>query len=150
MVSMRHEILVELFKNRPSLATELLVESLHVSQPAFDEARLASIELTEVQPAEYRADVVIVLYRNGKSIRVNIVEVQLGIDSDKPWVWPAYLAVSRDRYRCAVDLLVVAPAPAVADWSSRRIEMGVNGFALEPPVLRSEVIPIITDPDEAA
>jgi len=82
MPSFDHELLVELFQNRPSLATELLAESLHVPQPAYDEARLASIALTEIQPAEYRADVVVVLYHNEKPIRVNIVEVQLGIDPD--------------------------------------------------------------------
>ncbi|HRI65059.1 MAG TPA: hypothetical protein PK156_12510 [Polyangium sp.] len=149
MVSMQHEIMVELFKNRPSLAAELLAESLHVPQPAFDEARVASIALTEVQPAEYRADVVVVLYHHEKPVRVNIVEVQLRADPDKLYVWPAYLAVSREEHRCMADLLVVAPDPAVATWCAQRIEMGVPGFALEPPVLRPEFIPIVTDVDEA-
>lgn len=150
MASMQHEILVELFNNRPSLAAELLAESLEVPMPAYDEARIASIELTETQPAEYRADVVSVLYRNGKPVRVNIVEVQLRPDPDKPYVWPAYVAVSRERYRCNADLLVVAPDPAVATWCAQRIEMGTPGFVLEPPVLRKELIPQITDPSEAA
>ncbi|MBK9261229.1 MAG: hypothetical protein IPM54_15665 [Polyangiaceae bacterium] len=150
MASMRHEILVELFNNRPSLAAELLAESLHVPMPAYTEARIASIELTETQPAEYRADVVVVLYRDGKPVRVNIVEVQLRPDPDKPYVWPAYLAVSRERHRCHADLLVVAPDPAVATWCAQRIEIGTPGFVLEPPVLRRELIPQITDPSEAA
>jgi len=150
MASMRHDFLVELFKNRPTFATELLTDSLHVPQPTFDEARLASIDLTEVQPAEYRADVVVVLYHKDKPIRVNIVEVQLGIDPDKPYAWPAYLAVSREKHRCLADLLIIAPDPVVANWCARRIEIGVPGFALVPPVLRAEFIPVVTDPDEAA
>jgi hypothetical protein len=150
MVSMQHEVMVELFKNRPSLATELLAESLDVSQPTFDEARLASIELTDVQPAEYRVDVVIVLYRNEKPIRVNIVEVQLGVDPNKSFVWPVYLTLSRDKHRCKADLLVIAPDPAVATWCSRPIEIGVEQFVLKPPVLYRDLIPKVTDPDEAA
>lgn len=42
MPSMAHEILVDLFKNRPSLAAELLVEALGVALPSYSEARLAS------------------------------------------------------------------------------------------------------------
>src|SRR5580700_6032883 len=61
MVSMRHECLVDLFRNRPSLAAEILVEALGVELPRYDEARVASIDLTETQPAEYRADIVILL-----------------------------------------------------------------------------------------
>jgi hypothetical protein len=49
--SMAHEILVDLFKNRPSLAAEILVEVLGLSLPAYTEARLASVDLTEIQPA---------------------------------------------------------------------------------------------------
>ena len=51
MVSMQHEVLVELFRNRPTLAAELLTEALHVKLPAYTEARVVSIDLTEVQPA---------------------------------------------------------------------------------------------------
>jgi hypothetical protein len=61
MPSMAHEILVDLFRNRPSLAAEILVEVLGVSLPPYTQARLASTELNEVQPAEYRADAVVVL-----------------------------------------------------------------------------------------
>jgi len=149
MASFRHELVVELFQNCPSLATELLAESLHVPQPAYDEARLVSIALTEIQPAEYRADVVVVLYHNDEPIRVNIVEVQLGVDVDKRYSWPVYLAVSREKHRCDADLLVIAPDPAVARWCAQRIEMGVRGFALEPPVLGRNSIPKVTDPEEA-
>ncbi len=77
MPSMAHEILVDLFKNRPSLAAEILDEVLGVSLPPYSEARLASIDLTEIQPAEYRADVVVVLLDGDIPVRVIVVEVQL-------------------------------------------------------------------------
>ena len=52
MPSMAHEILVDLFKNRPSLAAEILIEVLGFSLPGYTEARIASADLTEIQPAE--------------------------------------------------------------------------------------------------
>src|ERR1700729_1199507 len=61
MPSMAHEVLVDLFKNRPALGPELLSEVLGVALPSYDEARLASIDLTQIRPAEYRADVVVLL-----------------------------------------------------------------------------------------
>jgi hypothetical protein len=38
-VSMAHEVLVDLFKNRPSLGAELLSEALGVALPSYAEAR---------------------------------------------------------------------------------------------------------------
>ena len=114
MPSMAHEILVDLFKNRPSLAAEILVEALGVSLPSYTEARLASIDLTEVQPAEYRADVVVVLFDNDVPVLVLIVEVQLAINPRKRFSWPAYVTVSRAIHGCPACLLVIAPDAAVA------------------------------------
>jgi hypothetical protein len=67
---MAHEILVDLFKNRPSLAAEILVEVLGLSLSAYTEARLASADLTEIQPADYRAGVVVLLGRDRSAFRV--------------------------------------------------------------------------------
>ena len=64
MPSMAHEILVDLFRNRPSLAAEIRVEVLGLSLPDYTEARIASADLTEIQPAEYRAYVVVILLRD--------------------------------------------------------------------------------------
>jgi hypothetical protein len=151
MVSMAHEILVDLFKNRPSLAAELLVEVLGIALPPYTEARLASIDLTQIQPAEYRADVVVLLLLDGDlPVRVIIVEVQLEKKERKRFTWPAYVTVSRAAHGCAADLLVVAPDPAVATWCAEPIEIGVPGFVLRPPVLRRTDIPIVTDSAEAA
>ena len=147
---MRHECLVDLFRNRPSLAAEMLVEVLSVVLPPYSEARVVSVDLTETQPAEYRADIVVLLLHDGQPVRVIIVEVQLKKDGDKRYTWPAYLTVSRDQHRCPADLLVIALDPAVATWCAEPIELGVPGFVLRPPVLRREAIPVVTDPAEAA
>ena len=91
MPSMAHEILVDLFKNRPSLAAEILVEVLGVSLPAYTEARVASADLTEIQPAEYRADVVVLLLDRDIPVRVVIVEVQLAAEMRRPWMPASFL-----------------------------------------------------------
>ncbi|WP_437775181.1 DUF4351 domain-containing protein [Sorangium sp. So ce1097] len=147
---MAHEILVDLFKNRPSLAAELLVEALGVPLPPYSGARLTSIDLTEIQPAEYRADLVVVLLDGDAPIWVLIVEVQLGIDPRKRYSWPDYTMGARAAHRCQVGLLVVAPDPGVAAWCAAPIETGIPGFVLRPPVLGREAVPVVTDPAEAA
>jgi len=150
MPSMAHEILIDLFKNRPSLAPEILAEALGVSLPAYSEARLASIDLTEIQPAEYRADVVVVLLDHDIPVQVIIAEVQLAVDPRKRFSWPAYVAVSRAIHGLPADLLVVAPDPAVAAWCAEPIETGAPGFVLSPHVLHRTAVPVVTDPEEAA
>src|SRR3954465_10705249 len=150
MPSMAHEILVDLFKNRPSLAAEILIEALGVSLPDYTEARIASADLTEIQPAEYRADIVVILFYNGNPIRVVIVEVQLTADPKKRLSWPAYVTVARAVHGCPAALLIVAPEPAVAGWCAEPIETGVPGFILRPPVLRRTAVPVVADPGEAA
>ena len=149
MPSTAHEVLVDLFKNRPTLAAEILDEVLGISLPAYTEARLASIDLTELQPAEYRADLVVVLLEDDIPVRVIIVEVQLSTNPDKRFSWPAYATVSRAIHRCPVGLLIVAPDPAVANWCAEPIETGIPGFILRPPVLPRSAVPVVTEPEEA-
>ena len=151
MVSMAHEVLVDLFKNRPSLAAEILSEVLGVEMPVYAQARLASIDLTEIQPAEYRADVVVVLLLEGDvPVRVIVVEVQLDKKERKRFTWPAYLAVCRAVHECPADLLVVAPDAGVAAWCAEPIEIGAPGFVLRPQVLRRVDVPVVESPEEAA
>lgn len=150
MPSMAHEILADLFKNRPSLAAEILAEVLGFSLPPYTEARLVSTDLTEIQPAEYRADVVVLLLDGGNPVRVIVVEVQLAIDPRKRLSWPAYTMVSRATHGCPAGLLIVAPEPAIANWCAEPIETGIPGFVLRPPVLHRSAVPVVTDPGEAA
>ncbi|WP_437966990.1 hypothetical protein WMF04_46810 [Sorangium sp. So ce260] len=55
MPSVTHEALVELFKNRPTLAVEMLQDALGQPVPAFSEARVASSDLAEVKPSDPEA-----------------------------------------------------------------------------------------------
>src|SRR4029078_6791200 len=132
MVSMAHEVLVDLFKNRPALGGELLSEALGGALPSYTQARLISIDLTQIRPAEYRADVVVLLLDGDVPIWVLIIEVQLGIDPRKRYSWPEYTMGSRAAHCCPAGLLVVAPDPDVAAWCAEPIETGIPGFILHP------------------
>jgi hypothetical protein len=55
MPSVLHEGLVMLFRERPTLARELLEQALGASIGEFVEARIESSEIGDVVPAEYRA-----------------------------------------------------------------------------------------------
>src|SRR5271170_7611951 len=150
MPSMAHEVLVDLFKNRPELGPELLTEALGVALPSYNEARLVSIDLTQIRPAEYRADVVVLLFDAGAPSSVVVVEVQLAVDDEKRFTWPEYTMGARARYRCPAGLLIVAPQPEIAAWCAEPIDTGIPGFILTPPVLGRPAVPIITDATDAA
>lgn len=150
MHTMTHKVLVDLFKNRPSLAAELLVEVLGATLPPYTESSLASTDLTERQPVEYRPDVMVVLLDGDSPVRVINVEVQLAVDPRKRLSWPACVTISSLIHGCPADLLVVAPEPDVADWCAEPIEIGIPGFVLRPPVLRRAAIPVVTNLQEAA
>ena len=91
MPSQLHESHLLLFRNQPSLAVELIRGALRGKLPQFREAREVSADLTELQPTEYRADMVIELWTDAP-VHGIIVEVQLSIDDRKRFVWPAYAA----------------------------------------------------------
>src|ERR1019366_8630796 len=82
MPSLSHEALLLLFRNRPELAPELLRDALHVQLPAYSEVRLESSDLTDITPAEYRADLVVLLV-DGTPVLGIVVEVQLQRDDRK-------------------------------------------------------------------
>ena len=152
---MVHEALVLLFRNRPSLAAEVMRDVLRVPLPAFDEARVESAELTEMAPAEYRADLVVRIGGAAtdaaaapvQARAVIVVEAQLSPDAEKRWSWPAYLASLRRRWRCPSYLLVVCVDADVAAWCARPIELGQS--VLVPTVLGPDAVPLVTDAAQA-
>jgi hypothetical protein len=150
MPSIQHEALIEMFRNRPSLAAELLGGALGVDLPAYHVARLESGDLPDLTPTEYRADVVVVLANSETPVLAVVVEVQLGRDKGKRWSWPVYLATLRARLRCATVLLIVCTDTATATWCAAPIELGHPGWTLSPLVLGPERVPVVTDADEAA
>lgn len=96
MPSIHHDALIHLLRNRPQLVPELLRDAFSVRLPPYRDVRVDCADLTEVQPAEYRADLVVLL-SDDKPVFGLIVEVQLSVDGRKRFTWPAYVANLRAR-----------------------------------------------------
>jgi hypothetical protein len=147
MLSSEHEVLVEMFRERPLLAADLLSGPLGVPVPAFQHARVSSGDLTNVTPTEYRADAVITLTREEAPVLGVVVEVQLRPDKRKRFTWPAYVATLHARLECPVQLLVVCPDPEAAAWCADPIQMGDPPvLMLWPQVVGPQDVPVVTDP----
>jgi hypothetical protein len=148
MPSLLHESIVLLFRNQPELATELLRQTKLLEVPPFSSARIESIDFSEIVPAEYRVDLVIVLKQNGKAVYCVIVEVQLARKKRKRETWPFYQASARARFRCPTALLVVTPDDSIARWAARPFHIG-GGYFWAPLVLGPQGIPVVENPDLA-
>ena len=116
---------------------------MHVELPAYSEARVESAELTDVNPAEYRADLVVLLV-DGKPVLGIVVEVQLQEDPRKRFTWPVYVAGLRARLKCPACVLVVTPTEAMARWCKSPIDLG-PGNAFVPLVIGPASVPVIDD-----
>jgi hypothetical protein len=143
MPSLTHEGLIELFRNRPELAAELLRDVLHVELPAYSEARVESADLTDIKPAERRADFVVLLI-DGNPVLGIVVEVQLSTDEDKRLSWPAYVVGLRARFKCPACVLVVTVTEAMARWSREPIAIG-PGNVFCALVVGPSSVPIVDD-----
>jgi hypothetical protein len=143
MPSFPHEALVDMFRNSTRLAPELL-RRLQIDLPAYNDVRYDSANLTDLNPAEYRADLVMVLVEKSDPALGIIVEVQLRVDEEKHYTWPAYVANLRARIRCPVCLLVIAIESKVARWAVRSIELG-GGSKITPCVAGPRDVSPVTD-----
>ena len=141
MPSTLHEALIALFRANLRLIELLTAPLLPLPAEGLGELRTEEANLTEVRPVERRADLAI-LSANGPAF---VLEVQLAMDSAKRWTWPAYAALSRDRLRRDVILVVLTLEAGVADWARTPIRLDPLGSQLCPLVIGPEQIPLITD-----
>lgn len=150
MPSYLHEVLVELFRYRPSLVADLLDDPFEIKLPGWNQARLESEELPELAPTQRRADAVVLLTAGEEPVLAVVIEVQLRPDQRKRQSWPAYLATLHARLRCPTMLLVLCPDDATARWCAAPIEVGHPGWVLYPLVLGPDRVPVVADPHRAA
>jgi hypothetical protein len=115
MPGVRHEGPIELLRRNPLLAGALLQGSA-VPVPDGAAATVAAADLSSARPAELRADALVLLEGPSGKLAV-LVESQTSPDSDKRWVWPAYLALARAEHRCPAVLIVVCPGRVVGAWT---------------------------------
>ncbi len=156
MPSPTHQILVELFRRRPALLTDLL-EAVAVPVPSLNlppGARIVptTATFTDLTHAEYRADLAMHVLPAGsdRPLRTFIIEAQLRPDPDKPYSWPLYSAGLRARDRCPVTSIVLALDEATARWAGRPVVLDPLGtHVFRPVVIGPGDIPLITDLDQA-
>ncbi|MCB9737899.1 MAG: hypothetical protein H6747_01450 [Deltaproteobacteria bacterium] len=149
MPSPLHELIVDLFRRDPTLATWLLREVLGVDLPVGLDPVIAEPNFSEFAPTEARTDLLVAFGRESRTELILILEVQLGRDDDKRWRWPYYLASAAQRWRCPALLLVVTSDAAIARWAATPIEVGGKQMSLTPYVLGPELVPKIQTPQQA-
>ncbi|MBI5478186.1 MAG: hypothetical protein HY906_04980 [Deltaproteobacteria bacterium] len=108
MPSPFHQVLVSLFRERPRLAADLLRYALGVRLAPGTRAAVADATVSELAPADYHPDLVLV-HRHGASSRPRygiVLEVQLARRRHKQFTWPLYAAAKQEA--------AAAPPPPAA------------------------------------
>jgi hypothetical protein len=151
MPSTLHEALVLLFRESPRLAPTLLARTLGFELPEGADIQVTSAEFADLDPPEYRADVVLrIPGANDRVTReVFVVEVQLDDDPVKHFTWPHYMTAARIRFRCRATLVVVTVDERVARWCAQPIELDRAGHVFRPVVIGPGAIPVVTDEAQA-
>jgi len=98
MPAILHEGILELIRERPAFAADLLRRLLGIAVPDYAEARLAEATLNDVVPIEYRAGQVVSFAAERPVFCV--IEAQLSENPRKRWTWPVYGTTARAKYEC--------------------------------------------------
>jgi hypothetical protein len=133
------------------LAVALVSGAAGIELPDKIAATVGCADLTSVVPAQFLADMVIVVAAEpgGKPIKAVVVESQLRSNEEKMFSWPVYVTVVRRLYKCDAFLLVICPDLAEAEECRKAIHIGHPGFGLEPIVVDPACTPDPQDPDLA-
>ena len=138
MPTLTHEAPLELIRQCPDLAVDLLRAMADVPLPADLKAELRLNSLNAVVPAEFTADAVVVVKdrTTDQPMLVIVVEPQGRDDPTKVYSWPVYLSIARESVTCpSAVLLVICPDPREAEKCRRVIKMGHPGWDLYPIVI---------------
>jgi hypothetical protein len=138
-LTLTHEAPLELIRQYPALAAELVAAMTDVSVPADPSSvRLGPTDMNNVIPVQFTADSVIVVSdaRTGAPALIVIVEPQGRDDKTKKYAWPAYITNARRAAQCErAVLLVVCPDAAEAEKCRKVIRTGHPEFDLRPVVI---------------
>lgn len=145
MPSALHEAPLLLLRQEPALVTSLLEHAVDFVTPPGSVARLGDADFTQAVPLERRADAVVTLETSDGICAAFVVEAQLGIDPEKRYTWPLYLATLHARVRRPSRLVVITPFEDVAAWAAGPIDTMQPTSPLIPIVIGPRQIPRITD-----
>lgn len=104
-LTVAHEAPLELIRQHPDLAIDLVRAMTNVAVPAGGHARLGPTDANSVIPAQFTADSVVIVDDPGSGLPalVIVVEPQVRDDKTKVYSWPAYLANVREAVQCPRD-----------------------------------------------
>ncbi|MFY7068762.1 hypothetical protein ACOQFV_23135 [Nocardiopsis changdeensis] len=157
MPSYQHEFPLDLIRNDPESAVELLQEIAGESLPEFTRVRCDAAEATSTAMTHLTSDSVVVCERppyphekgdDPVPVLAVIVEPQNKRDDRKYYRWPAYVANTRMRLECPVALLVLTPTSSLARHFAEPIDLGCG--EIRPLVLALDTLRPITDTKTAA
>lgn len=142
--SVPHEAPLVVLREDPELVASLLRDSLGLMLPDLAAVEVADAGFTQVQPAEFRAD--LVLHLRGATaghpvVMGVVVEVQRRPDDRKRRTWPLYLSALHARLDCPTCLVVLAADERVARWAATPITSLQPGSSLVPLVLGPREVP---------
>src|SRR5580692_11553174 len=102
MPSMPHEGPLDLVREHPEIAAELVRGTPGVKLPAQLAVSLAPTDMSAVVPVQYLADMVVLITdaKTGKPVLAVIIEPQLRSSKTKRYSWPVYLTTVRRVSQC--------------------------------------------------
>jgi hypothetical protein len=118
--------------------------------PADMPARLESPAFNDRPSTDFQADTAVVDGPPRDPVHGTIVEAQQSKEEAKRQQLPRYAAALWLLIRRPVDVLVICPDQATADWYSRPIWTTLPGYTLHPRAVGPAQVPRITDPQKVA
>jgi hypothetical protein len=145
MPSLEHEAPLEVIRQQPDVVADLLRRVLpQLRLPARVTGALGSADMSHVAPAQYLADMVVVLtdQRTNKPVLAVVIEPQGRDRKTKKVSWPVYLttAIKANKVPRAI-LVVICWDPREAARCRRVIPTGHPGFDLYPIVVDPRTFP---------
>jgi hypothetical protein len=140
MPSITHEGPLDLVRQHPEIAVDLIHGTPGVTLPDQVTVSLAPTDMSAVVPVQYLADMVVLItdQATGDPVLAVIIEPQLRDSETKRYSWPVYVTTARRVAQCpAAVLVVLCPDPDEAAKCRRLIRTGHPGFNLAPIVIDS-------------
>ena len=140
MPSISHEGPLDLVRQHPEIAVDLIAGTPGIRLPRQPAVSLAPTDMSAVVPVQYLADMVVLISdaATGNPVLAVIIEPQLRDSATKRYSWPVYVTTARRVAGCpAAVLVVLCPDPAEAAKCRRLIRTGHPGFDLAPIVIDS-------------
>lgn len=144
MPSITHEAPIELIRQHPELAVDLLRAVTDIKLPGTPSVAISATDMSEVIPKQYLADMVVVISdaATGQAALSVIIESQLREDETKQYSWPVYVASARRVRGCpAAVLLVICPTPSRRSNAPRSSAPATPGSTSRPSSSARRTLP---------